>query len=541
MNNKQIMKTPCCLIITILMLISSCDRQGDRTTGLKGSRPNILIAISDDQSFPHCGAYGSDWLGTPAFDKIAAEGILFMNCIAPSPGCAPSRSSLLLGRYPWQNEQAGQHQEEYPLKYVTFPDLLEKSGYHIGYTGKGCGPFNWEISGRTRNPVGPAYNNIRYGDDSPDGPPADGINRNNYTENFKAFYLEKDPDQPFFFWYGSFEPHRVYEQNSGIRLGKLKADAVVPGFLPDVDTIRGDLLDYALEIEWFDLHLQRILNYLKEKGDLENTLVIVTSDNGMPFPRAKANAYEYGIHLPLAMAWPSGIDPGRIVEDPVSFVDFAPSILELVGVDLHKGMLPIYGKSLLNILASGNSGVVDGSRTAVYSSRERHSSSRWNNLGYPQRAIRTSDFLFILNLRPERWPAGAPVHLDEYGNPEPGVAYHDIDYSPSLQYLYDHQVDERVIPLLEASTAIRPAVELYDIRNDPYCLVNLAEESQYQDIREDLHGKLKAYLVETEDPRLVGEDPDIFESYKRYARIRNFARPEWAEEEFTDSSGLLSQ
>lgn len=531
MNNRQILKTACCLVLSVLTIMSSCDRVGDRTSGLKGSRPNILIAISDDQSFPHCGAYGSEWLETPAFDKIAAEGILFMNCIAPSPGCAPSRSSLLLGRYPWQNEQAGQHQEEYPLKFVTFPDVLERSGYHIGFTGKGCGPFNWQKSGRTRNPVGPAYSDIRYRDDSPDGPPASGINRINYAENFKAFYQEKDSGQPFFFWYGATEPHRVYEQNSGIRLGKEMADAVVPGFLPEVDTIRGDLLDYAVEIEWFDIHLQRILEYLEEKGELENTLVIVTSDNGMPFPRAKANAYEYGIHLPLAIAWPSRIDPGRIVEDPVSFVDFAPTILELAGRDLEKGMLPMSGNSLLNVLASSNSGEIDGNRTAVFSSRERHSSSRWKNLGYPQRAIRTAEFLYILNMRPERWPAGAPVRLDENGNAEPGVAYHDIDGSPSLQYLFDHRTDGEILPLLDAATAIRPAVELYDIRKDPYCLVNLAEDGQYQGIRKDLHGQLEAYLVETEDPRLVGEDPEIFESYKRYAHIRNFARPEWAGKE----------
>ncbi|KPL15484.1 MAG: hypothetical protein AMS26_07535 [Bacteroides sp. SM23_62] len=528
MNHNQIIKTACCLVVPALVLISSCDQQRDRTAGLKGSRPNILIAISDDQSFPHCGAYGADWVNTPAFDKIAEEGILFMNCIAPSPGCAPSRSSLMTGRYPWQNEHAGQHQAEYPVKFVTFPDMLEKSGYHIGYTGKGCDPFNWKISGRTRNPVGPAYNDIHYGDDSRDGPQANGISRNNYAENFKAFYLEKNPDQPFFFWYGAFEPHRVYEQNSGIRSGKQRAEAVVPGFLPDADTIRGDLLDYALEIEWFDLHLQHMLEYLEAKGDLENTLVMVTSDNGMPFPRAKANTYEYGIHLPLAMAWPGCIVPGQIVEDPVSFVDFAPTILELAGSDLEMGMLPMSGKSLLNILASGEDGVVERSPAAVYSSRERHSSSRWNNLGYPQRAIRTRDFLFILNLKPERWPAGAPERVDENGNPEPGPAYHDIDGSPSLQYMYDHRADDRVKPLFERSTAIRPAVELYDIIKDPYCLVNLAEDGQYQKIREDLRRKLEAYLVETGDPRMVGEDPDIFESYIRYAGIRNFPKPDWA-------------
>ncbi len=536
MINSQGINKIVCLILTVLPLILSCDRQGDRTTRLKGSRPNVLIAISDDQSFPHCGAYGTRWINTTSFDKIAGEGILFMNCIAPSPGCAPSRSSLMTGRYPWQNEHAGQHQAEYPRKFVTFPDMLEKSGYHIGYTGKGCDPFNWKISGRTRNPVGPAYNDIQYPGDAVDAPPSSGISLTNYAENFKAFYLEKDPGQPFFFWYGAFEPHRIYEQNSGIRHGKRRTDAVVPGFLPDADTIRGDLLDYALEIEWFDLHLQRMLEFLEEKGDLENTLVMVTSDNGMPFPRAKANGYEYGIHLPLAMAWPAGIDPGRIVEDPVSFVDFAPTILELAGGDLEKGMLPMSGKSLLNILGSAENGVVDRDRVAVYSSRERHSSSRWNNLGYPQRAIRTRDFLFILNLKPERWPAGAPVRVDENGNPEPGAAYHDIDDSPTLQYMYDHQSDELVKPLFEQATAKRPAMELYDINQDPYCLVNLADDGQYEKIREDLHKKLKAYLTETADPRMVGEDPDIFETYKRYALIRHFPKPDWAIQEHAGSA-----
>ena len=436
----------------------------------------------------------------------------------------------MLGRYPWQNEQAGQHQEEYPLKYVTFPDVLEKAGYHIGYTGKGCDPFNWKISGRTRNPAGPEYNDIRYAENSPDSPPASGISRINYAENFKAFLREKGPGQPFFFWYGAREPHRVYEQNSGIRSGKKLSEAVVPRFLPDADSIRGDLLDYALEIEWFDLHLQRILEYLETEDELDNTLVIVTSDNGMPFPRAKANVYEYGIHLPLAMAWPAGISPGRVVEDPVSFVDFAPTFLELAGDDLEQNMLPMTGQSLLDILASGESGLLGKHHTAVYASRERHSSSRWNNLGYPQRAIRTRDYLYILNLKPERWPAGAPVRMDENGYPEHGVAYHDIDYSPSLQYLCNHGTEARLKTFLEWATALRPAVELYDVRKDPYCLVNLAENEQYRDLRGELHEQLNAFLIETEDPRLVGEDPDIFESYKRYAPIRRFPKPEWAGE-----------
>jgi N-sulfoglucosamine sulfohydrolase len=124
-------------------------------------RPNILIAISDDHSFPHASAYGSKFVETPAFDRIANEGVLFMNGWAPSPGCSPSRAALLTGRYPWQIEEAGTHASSFPDQYVVFPDLLEDAGYWVGFTGKGWGPGDWEVSGRDRNPAGPAFQDVR--------------------------------------------------------------------------------------------------------------------------------------------------------------------------------------------------------------------------------------------------------------------------------------------------------------------------------------------------------------------------------------------
>ena len=170
------------------------------------------------------------------------------------------------------------------------------------------------------------------------------------------------------------------------------------------------MLDYAIEIEWFDLHLQRILAYLEKIGELENTIVVFTADNAMPFPRAKANSYEYGVHVPLAVRFPKKIPGGRIVDDPISFADLAPTILELAETSPH-GMLPISGKSILHILKSKKQGVVDETKKYVFAGRERHSSSRYLNWGYPQRVIRSKDFLLIWNLKPERWPAGAPQRI----------------------------------------------------------------------------------------------------------------------------------
>ncbi|MBZ0258923.1 sulfatase, partial [bacterium] len=313
-------------------------------------RPNILFAISDDQSWPHASAYGSRMVNTPAFDWVAREGCLFSNAYASAPQCSPNRASILTGRPIWSLEEAGTHSSYFPKKWTVYPDLLEDAGYYIGYTGKAWGPGNWQDAGRKRNPGGEQFSDIRAKD------LPKGINPLDYAANFEAFMKDKPADSPFYFWYGCYEPHRVYQQGIGQDAGKKLTDAEVPPFLPDNGVIRGDLLDYAYEIEWFDAHLMRMLNLLKERGELDNTLVIVTSDNGMPFPGAKATLYEYGIHMPLAIRWPAGMKGGRKIDDFVPFIDFAPTLLEAAGVEVPNGVM---GRSFLDVLASNQSGQVD--------------------------------------------------------------------------------------------------------------------------------------------------------------------------------------
>src|SRR5690625_3490274 len=211
--------------------------------------PNILFVISDDQSFPHASAYGSDYIETPAFDRVADEGVLFMNAFVPSPGCSPSRASILTGRYPWQNEAAGTHASTFPEKYTVMPDLLEEAGYEVGYTGKGWGPGDWEQSGRDRNPAGPAFQDHKL------DPPHKHIRDIDYAANFGAFLDQRPDNTPFYFWLGTSEPHRAYEEGIGRAAGKKPEDVEVPGYLPDTPEVRGDFLDYAVEIEWFDRHL----------------------------------------------------------------------------------------------------------------------------------------------------------------------------------------------------------------------------------------------------------------------------------------------
>ena len=524
-------------LVSAFILSSSCSPEKQE------KRPNILFAISDDQSFPHTSFAGRSWVQTPAFDRVAGNGIYFTNCYAGSPGCAPSRSSIVTGRYHWQNEQAGQHAAGWLSKYVPFVDVVAANGYHTGYTGKGVGPFEYgEEPLRTENAAGPAYSEIKYEEGSAEDERwAAGIYDVNYAANFRQFMGERDPDEPFFFWYGASEPHRDYEKDSWKRRGKSLASVEVPPFLPDVDTVRGDLLDYAVEIEWFDLHLMRMIDYLEEIGELENTIIIVTADNGMPFPRAKANGYEYGVHVPLAISFPNGFPAGRTVDDPVSFIDLAPTILELTQTSAED-MLPISGKSIVNLLESEQEGTVDESRDYVLAGRERHSSSRYQNAGYPQRILRQGRFLYIWNMKPERWPAGAPQRLipdssgavypmygiDAQGEHHSQWAFTDIDACPTKSFIVEHHDDPRYDEYFALAVGKRPEYELFDVVKDPSCLTNLANDPEFAGIKGQLDTLLVAELTRTEDPRVVGPNKELFDTYPRYSPMREFPKPDWA-------------
>ena len=531
------------LASSLIVLSTGCM---DKKKSQEQIRPNILFAISDDQSFAHTSFSGCGFIETPAFDRIANEGVFFSNCIAGSPGCAPSRSSIITGRYHWQNEQSGQHASSWMAKYIPFTDLLDKNGYATGLTGKGVSPFQYardekDSLWRKTNAAGISHSAFEYKKGSKnDERMAGGIGPDNYFENFKYFMEEVRGDRPFFFWYGGKEPHRSYEKDSWQRMGKKPEDVEVPGFLPDDDDIRGDLLDYAIEIEWFDLHLLRMLEYLEETGELENTIVIVTSDNGMPFPRAKANCFEYGVHVPLAVRFPKDFPGGRVVEDPVSFVDLAPTILEITETS-SEGMLPISGNSFLNILRSQKQGHVDESRKFVMAGRERHSCSRYQNRGYPQRAIRSKDFIFIWNIKPERWPAGAPQKfdpaehakllpmfgLDDNGKYISQSAFTDIDDSPSKSFIIENLEHKDIRPYFDLAHARRPEYELYNIKKDPFCLQNLAGEVAFRDIENEMKQELMQVLTTSEDPRVVGPDTGIFDTYLRYSPMRSFPEPDY--------------
>lgn len=476
-------------------------------------RPNILIAISDDQGYPYTSAYGSPFVRTPSFDRVAANGAIFTHAFASSPGCSPSRAALLTGLNSWMTGAAGTHASNFPAIFTTIPEQLEKSGYHVGHTGKGWGPGRWEDE-RKANPAGPAYDKIKL------KPPAKGISPVDYSANFAAF-LDDRKGEPFFFWYGALEPHSPFDPGVGFadvwRTGRI----VVPPFLANTATAQADLADYAYEIEWFDRHLGLMLDELERRGELDNTIVIVTSDNGMPFPRAKANLYDSGLRVPLAISWPSRTAKGNLFDQLVSLTDLAPTIYSATGVTPPYQM---EGVNLLPLLRRNGTRVFTA-REFVLAGRERHSSSRWNNQGYPARSIRTRDFLYIRNFRPERGPAGASTVLLDDGSRGPDrMAYFDIDRSRMQKELFERRNDPAFKRFFELAVGNRMERELYDLHRDPDQLNNVAYAPEYGQIADEMDRRLMDNLRRTHDIR-VGPNPEQWEAYPRLDGVeRRFPR-----------------
>lgn len=477
-------------------------------------RPNILFAVADDWSYGNAGAYECRWVKTPAFDRVAKDGVLFTHAYTPNAKCAPSRSCILTGRNSWQLKAACNHYCFFPPEFKTFPEALKEDGYFVGVTGKGWGPgVATNASGQPREMTGHRF------DDQKAVPPAKGIAANDYAGNFADFLKATPKGAPWCFWYGSHEPHRRYEYGSGVaKGGKSLADVDrIPGYWPDTEVVRNDLLDYAFEVEHFDRHLQRMLEMLEASGAISNTIVVVTSDNGMPFPRTKSQEYQDSNHLPLAVMWPQGIRKGgRVVDDYVSFIDFAPSVLEWSGLRWEKsGMAPITGRSIAGILASERSGRVDPARDHVLIGKERHDVGRPDDQGYPIRGIVKNDLLYLENFEPLRWPGG---------NPETG--YLTCDASPTKTLILKEHRRNPGDTNWALCFGKRPAKELYDLRKDPDCMVNLAGRPEQKSVETSLQRELMSELKAQDDPRMSGQggifekfpysDPEYRNFYNRY-------------------------
>ena len=458
-------------------------------------QPNILFCLADDWSWPHASIAGDKVVKTPTFDRVAREGVLFENAFVSSPSCTPSRGAILTGQWHWRLEEGGNLWSTLPAKFDVYPDLLESVGYHVGYTRKGWGPGYNEPGGRTRNPAGPRY------------------------KNFTEFMEARPQGKPFCFWFGSQDPHRTYKWQSGINSGMKLQDVEVPECFPDSREVRTDICDYYWEVQRFDTEVGELLKSLEENGELDNTLVVISGDNGMPFPRCKSNLYDLGTNVPLAVRWPAAVKGGRVVEDFISLADLAPTFLKAVGL---KPTADMTARSFLNVLTSNKSGRVDRKRNHILTGKERHVPSQETGAaGYPMRAIRTHDFLYIRNFKPNRWPSG---HAKGFAQPTEIViskplgtfyGYADVDAAPTKSYMLKYRNEPQVARLFELAFGKRPAEELYDLRKDPDQLNNVAGKPEYAMIKTRLAADLLAEMKATKDPRILGRG-DTFDKYPYY-------------------------
>jgi len=473
-------------LIFVLLLFSFSGAEGQMT-----DRPNILVVIFDDAGLD-MSAYGSTYVNTPGFDAVAKEGVLFNRAYTPNAKCAPSRASIITGRNSWQLDAAANHVIYFPPKFKTYQEVLLENGYITGHTSKGYGPaLTLTADGKEREVMGPAFNEKKL------KPATTGISDNDYSGNFNDF-LEKAPEgRPWSFWVGSIEPHRGYEYGSGKKLGG-KAENMIkdfPPYWPDNEVTRNDLLDYAYEIEDTDKHIEKILRILKEKNQLNNTLIVVTSDHGMPFPRVKGNQYENANHIPMAILWKKKMKAeGRTVDDYISFVDLAPTFLEAAGIDWQSsGMHPAAGKSLMSIITSKKSGQIEADRDYVLVGKERHDTGRPNDVGYPIRGIHKNNMLYIKNYEIDRWPSG---------NPETG--YLNTDGSPTKTEILNLRRSGKNKEFWKLNFGKRVEEELYDIENDPFCMNNLAHDITYAILKTQLKTEMEARLLKQGDLRMTG-------------------------------------
>lgn len=517
----------------LLLFLCSC-LVAPPSAGAEG-KPNILFLFADDW-----GKYASIYaasdgpgslnevVATPNFDRIAKEGVLFRNAHVSAPSCTPCRSALLTGQHFWRTKTGAiLRGAVWDPSLPSYPPLLEEAGYHMGYTHKVWGPGTPANAPFTKaqsyGKRGGKFNQFSQNVTKmvADGVPLEEAKKVLLEEtrgNFQDFLAARREGEPFSYWFGPTNVHRSWIKGSGRALWGIDPETLkgkMPPFLPDVSEVREDLADYFGEVAAWDAGIGVLLEELEKTGERENTLIVISGDHGAPgFPHGKCNLYGFGTHVALSVTGP-GVKGGRVVDDFVSLTDLAPTFLETAGLEIPPVMT---GRSLWPILRSGKSGLVDETRTVVYSGRERHVEiARSDFSPYPQRAIRTADHALIINFRPDRYPMGDPYLLDSSEPPsleelenETRVTLPDEDAGPTKAWLVGARDSPEWQAHFDWVYGKRPRYELYDLKADPYETTNLAEDPAYETIKIDLETRLLDELTRTGDPRLI-DDGAFFE------------------------------
>ncbi len=498
---------------------------------------NIVFCFADDWG-RYASAYASvdgrasmnEVVKTPNIDRVAKDGVLFKHAFVTAPSCTPCRSSLLSGQYFWRTGRGAiLSGAVWDAAIPSWPLLLRDAGFHIGKSHKVWSPgtpvdapfggqkYAYEKAGRAFcNFSENATKMVRDGMSFED---AKAKLLAEVRGNFDAFLADRKAGQPFCYWFGPTLTHRAFGKGSGSALWGIDPDSLkgkLPKFIPDVAEVRADFADYLGEIQAWDAGVGVLLERLAASGELGNTLVVISGDHGMGgVPGGKCNLYDFGTGVALIARGP-GIKGGCVVDDFVNLVDLAPTFLEAGGVKAPDVMT---GRSFLDVMRAEKSGQVDAARTWVVTGRERHvGDAREGSLPYPQRALRTADFLYVRNFAPERWPMGSPKFTSDADAPTADAivqntyaAFADMDGSPTKAWLIGQRNEPQWRWHYNYAFAKRPAEELYDLRADPDQIASVATDPKFEKIRVEMERQLFDELKRTADPRLV-EGGKFFET-----------------------------
>lgn len=429
--------------------------------------PNVLLILSDDQSYPHLGCYGNADIKTPNIDAFAKEGMRFDRYYVGTPQCVPSRATLMTGRSAIAVQNT-RFSAPLAAEYRTYLETLkEKAGYFTGVAGR-----TYHLDGSAQPPetrkvfdeFGLATFPKRLDFVKTAG------QRDAMLGQYREFLDAVPKGKPFALQLCFSDPHRPYTP-AGVPQPHDPAKLKLPAFYPDTKPVREDFAAYYDEINRFDADVGTVLAELKKRGLDGNTLVVVSADNGAAQFRGKGTLNEFGIHCPLIVRWPGKVKAGTATAELISGEDLAPTFLAAAGLEIPK---EISGRSFLQLLK----GEKYTPREYVFAQRGAHGS------GLP-----TNSAAFDLG----RCVVGKKHKL--IYNALWQIPYTPVDFAGDAMWkeLVQMHKDGKLSPELSAMyfAERRPMFELYDLEADPNELRNIAGTP---DATEE--SKLKAALQE---------------------------------------------
>lgn len=458
-------------------LLCLCNTAGSQAIAQK---PNIVLIVSDDHGLDALGCYGNPFIKTPSLDALAKDGIRFTNAFGTTASCSPSRSVILTGLHNHANGMYGlEHDESHFRSFdeiKSLPVILAEAGYLTARVGKfHVAPESVYQFANVLSP-GKANDNASIG-------------RNPVAMAELCQEMIQQKEKPFFLYFATDDPHRSMPHNTwplpnrfgnrpegypGIKEQRYHPDSViVPPFLPNLPMVRHELANYYQAVSRVDQGVGQLISILKQAGVYNNTLIIYLSDNGIAFQGAKTTVYDPGIHLPLIIKHPQGNNYSAVAHEMVSWTDIAPTILDFAGLSLKASAM--HGKSLRNVLE----GKANSLRDTIFASHTFHEIEMY----YPMRAIRTRDFKLIWNIAHK---LDYPLTLD-------------LIHSSSWQAFVSSGMDKYGMKPVSQFLR-RPTFELYDLKNDPYEVNNIADHPDYSAVKVALLKRLKQFQQETNDP-----------------------------------------